>query len=65
MCGVPDEDDARMRVSGKNGSGGGGIPHLRRTFLVEGDLDRKEEDFRGESKGVCDFKKHGVRYRLG
>ena len=37
VCGVPDEDDARMRVSGKNGSGGGvggggGIPHLRRTF---------------------------------
>ena len=38
VCGVPDEDDARMRVSGKSGSGGG-IPHLRRRFLVEGDLD--------------------------
>jgi len=39
VCGVPDEDDQRMRVGGAKSGSGGGIPHLRRRFLVEGDLD--------------------------
>ena len=58
VCGVPDEDDARMRVSGKNGSGGGGgggggIPHLRRTFLVEGDLDRARKILEEKAKAFA------------
>ena len=52
VCGVPDEDDARMRVSGKNGSGGG-IPHLRRTFLVEGDLDRARKILEEKAKAFA------------
>ena len=59
VCGVPDEDDARMRVSGKNGSGGGGggggggIPHLRRTFLVEGDSDRARKILEEKAKAFA------------
>ena len=48
-----------MRVSGKNGSGGGGggggggIPHLRRTFLVEGDLDRARKILEEKAKAFA------------